>query len=289
LGGLLGLVLGAVVNHFWGWRVAFAAAGAPGLLFAVLVATTLREPRRRLAQRAAQIKADRAGLVETFACLAGKPTFWLMAFAASIFAFVGYGQAQFTSSFFVRTHGPELNQLAGPWFGGDGLLFYAVVGGIIGGLAGAFGSVFGGKVADWATAKDVRAYTVLPAISGALWAPLYVLSILVPTAKLALLTSILPGIMGTFWYGPIYSVAQSVVPNRIRPMAAAVMLFIINIIGLGLGPPFTGAVSDYLSAPQRLGQHGGAQWALIVTAAFVIPGLLLCLAARRTIKTDLVS
>jgi MFS family permease len=288
LGGLLGLVVGAVVNHFWGWRMAFAAAGAPGLLFALLVATTLREPRKRLAARAAEVAANQPTLRETFATLRRKPTFWLMALAAAIFAFIGYGQAQFTSSFFMRTHTAELARLAQSGFGGDGLLFYAVVGGVLGGVAGALGSVFGGKVTDMMTARDIRAYATVPLVSSLLWAPTYIASTLAPTAVMSLLIGIVPGVLGTFWYGPIYSVAQSVVPPRLRPTAAALMLFIINFIGLIFGPLFAGFVSDVLKTFPSIGDNS-AQWSLVVMTAFVIPGILLCAAARRTLSRDIES
>lgn len=288
LGGLLGLIIGAVVADQMGWRWAFVVAGAPGMLFAVLVMTTLKEPRRRLAAHAASIAEDKATLKQTLIYLRGKPTFWLVAFAAAISAFIGYGQAQFTSSFFLRTHGPEVARLAAS-VGWKSLTFYGVVGGLIGGLSGAFGSVFGGKITDWMTAKDLRAYATVPAIAAAFWAPSYVISTLAPTAVSAMLISIIPGVLGTLWYGPVYSVAQSVVPPNMRATTAALLLFIINIVGLGLGPVFTGAVSDFLSAPSRLGATGGVQWALIITAGFAMPSMLLSLLARRTIRADLVS
>jgi MFS family permease len=288
LGGLLGLVIGAVVADAWGWRAAFFVAGAPGLAFALIVALTLKEPRRRILARAAETRAAQATLKETMAYLLRKPTFWLVAFSAAISAFIGYGQAQFTASFFLRTHTVEVAQL-GAVFGWKSLTFVGIATGVIGGLAGALGSVLGGKITDWLTAKDLRYYVTVPVISGLLWGPLYTLSVLAPTAKMSLLLGILPSILGTLWYGPVYGVAQGLVPPNMRATTAALLLFIISIIGLGLGPVFTGAVSDYLSAPERLGPAQGVQWALIATAAFFVPSILLSLMARKTVRADLVS
>ena len=288
LGSLIGLAMGGIVADAYGWRVAFFVAGAPGLLVAAIVALTLREPRRRLAARATQARAAQATFRETLRYLAAKPTFWLVAFSASISAFIGYGQAPFTASFFLRVHGPEVAALAAG-LGWKSLTFVGVSIGLIGGTAGALGSVLGGKISDWATARDLRAYVTVPAIGGLIWAPLYCLAILAPTAKVSLLMLIAPSLLGTLWYGPVYAVAQSVVPPNMRATTAALMLFIINIVGLGLGPLFTGAMSDFLSAPQRLGSAGGVQWALIATTAFVAPSIALSLMARRTIRADLVS
>lgn len=288
LGGLLGLVIGAVVADAWGWRAAFFVAGAPGLLFALVVALTLREPRRRLLARAAEARAGQATFAETMAYLARKPTFWLVAFSAAISAFIGYGQAQFTASFFLRTHGPEIAEL-GAAFGWKSLTFVGISTGVLGGLAGAAGSVLGGKITDRLKVKDLRNYVMVPVWSALAWGPLYALSVLAPTAKLSLLIGIAPAVLGTLWYGPVYAVAQSVVPPNMRATTAALMLFIINIVGLGLGPLFTGAVSDVLSAPDVLGEALGVQWSLIATAAFVIPSIGLALMARRTIRADLES
>ncbi len=288
LGSLIGLAMGGIVADAYGWRVAFMVAGAPGLLVALIVALTLREPRRRLVEHAARAKAAQASLAETVRYLAAKPTFWLVAFSAAISAFIGYGQAPFTASFFLRDHGPEVAALAAG-FGWKSLTFIGIATGTVGGLAGAVGSVLGGKISDWATARDLRAFVTVPAIGGLIWAPLYCLAILAPSAKLSLLMLIAPSLLGTLWYGPVYAVAQGLVPPNMRATTAALLLFIINIVGLGLGPLFTGAVSDFLSAPERLGPAAGVQWALVITAAWAAPSIALSLLARRTIRADLVS
>lgn len=288
LGSLLGLMMGAVVADAWGWRAAFFVAGAPGVLAAVVVALTLKEPRKRLVRQAAAAKAAQATFAETFRYLARKPTFWLVAFSASISAFIGYGQAPFTASFYLRNHGPEIAGLAAG-FGVKSLTFLGVSIGMIGGIVGALGSLLGGRISDWATARDLRAYVTVPAIGGLIWAPLYCLAILAPTAKMTLILSVAPALLGTLWYGPVYAVAQSVAPPHMRATTAALVLFIINIVGLGLGPLFTGALSDYLSAPARLGPANGVQWALVITSFWVIPSVVLSLMARKTIRQDLVS
>ena len=105
LGGLMGLVLGGLIADAYGWRVAFLVAGAPGILFAFLCWFTLREPRKILAEHSARITATQATFRETLSYLMRKKTFWLIALGAAIKAFIGYGHAPFTASFFLRVHG----------------------------------------------------------------------------------------------------------------------------------------------------------------------------------------
>ena len=112
LGGLLGLVMGGLIADAYGWRVAFLVAGVPGLFFAALCFLTLREPRKILAEHSAKITSSQATFRETLAYLMKKKTFWLIALGAAIKAFIGYGHAPFTASFFLRVHGDEVARLA---------------------------------------------------------------------------------------------------------------------------------------------------------------------------------
>ena len=153
LGGLVGMIMGGLVADAYGWRAAFLVAGAPGILFALLVLTTLEEPRRLMGRHAAQVKAATTSFGETLKGLTHKPTFWFIAFAAAIKAFIGYGHAPFTASFFMRNHFDEIAGLArqaGSVFGFDmgpvGFLGLAL--GLIVGVGGATGSWLGGWLAD---------------------------------------------------------------------------------------------------------------------------------------------
>jgi len=288
LGTLLGLAMGGVVADAWGWRAAFFVAGAPGIIVALIAALTLKEPRKRLAARNAETKAASAGFGETTRYLAAKPTFWLFSFAAAVFAFVGYGDNAFISSFFLRNHASEIAHLAAG-FGLQSRGFTGIAIGLIGGLTGAVGSLLGGGVTDRAGAKNPKAFATLPAVIGLIWAPLFAIAILAPTAVTSLGLFIVPSVMATFWYGPIYGTVQSVAPPHMRSTAAALLLFIINIIGLGLGPLAFGAFSDFLAGPLGLGSAASIKWTLVASAAASLPAIALLLLARRTIERDLVS
>jgi hypothetical protein len=79
---------------------------------------------------------------------------------------------------------------------------------------------------------------------------------------------------------------QGMVGLRMRALASSVLLFVLNIIGLGLGPQFTGIVSDVLHAATDLG-NDALRWALVVSLIFNVCSALLYLAAGRTLGADL--
>ncbi len=295
LGALIGMSLGGIVADAWGWRTAFMIAGAPGLLLALVVLFTLVEPRKKLAADLAA-KAAVAGptFVATLAVLKGKATFWLLAFAVAIKAFIGYGQQPFIASFFFRVHEVQLAQLAAQasdllGFKVGVMSFVAVMLSGLAGLGGVFGVWLGGYLADKMGAKDVRAYAVVPALAAILPIPFYVLGILHGDALFALLFLFVPAVLTSLWYGPVYATAQSIVPPSMRATTAAILLLIVNLIGLGLGPLIVGGLSDFFAIGMGLGKAEGVRWALVSSAVLGLIAFVLFWAARKTIKNDIVS
>jgi predicted MFS family arabinose efflux permease len=286
IGTLLGLGVGGLVADAYGWRAAFLLAGAPGLALSVLIFLTVREPRGRAgAGRTAQSLATYLTAMRE---LAGKRTFWLVAVAAGLMAFAGYAQQAFFSSFFLRNHGPALDALAAgvglKSKGFLGLCIGSAVGG--GGLAG---TLLGGMLADRAAARDRRGYMTVPAIAAALAVPFTYLIFLVGDPLVALALIAVPSLLGTLWYGPVYATAQSVVRPQNRAMAAAILLFVLNLIGLGLGPLCVGALSTYLSKTLHYGDADGVRWALIISANITLASAWLFWLGRKTVREDVVS
>jgi MFS family permease len=316
IGGLLGLIMGGLVADAYGWRAAFLVAGAPGLIFALLAVFTLKEPRARLARHAAQVQAASATFGETVRYLAAKPTFWFIAVAAAVKAFIGYGHAPFTASFFFRNHTEEVGRLAAFWgdllgFDLQSRGFVGLALGIMSGIAGTVGAMAGGVIADRFGRNDLRAYMVTPAIASLLTIPIFIIAVTVDSAVLAFCLLAVNAFLGTLWYGPVYGTGQSVAPPHMRATAAALLLFIINLIGLGLGPLAVGAVSD-LAANMMLADQGlsvqacrgavgeakaacaaasgdGVRWALILSTLFGLVAFAGFWIARRTIREDTVS
>lgn len=288
LGGLLGLALGGLIADAWGWRTAFLVAGAPGVLMAIVAWTTLREPRRQMHHDLAALKAARPDFKTAMAEIRGKRTFWRIAFAAAIKAFIGYGAAAFLAPFFFRNHGEELTVIAGGF--GLGLTgFLGVALGIVLGLTGALGTWMGGQLADKYGAKDLRAYVAIPAVSTFLGIPFYIAGLLTDSAVFALIMFAFPPVLNTLWYGPGFAAVQGLVRPQTRATASAVLLFIINLLGLGLGPLGVGAVSDLLSGPMGLGSAEGVRWSLMIFILFGALASALFWMARKTIREEMVS
>lgn len=289
LGSLVGMALGGIVADAYGWRAAFFVCAAPGLILAAIAAMTLIEPRIRAVAKDIKDRAAekaRKPFRETLAVLMIKRTFWLVAFAAAVKAFIGYGHAPFTASFFFRNHTEEIAALAA-MFNLQSVGFIGTALGVVGGLGGALGAWVGGVIADKYGVKDYRAYMSVPAVAAIVTIPVYIYAMSTPFAVAGILTLTVNAILGALWYGPVYATAQTIVPPHMRATASAVMLFVINLVGLGLGPLAVGLLSDMLAIHGGLGKAEGIRWALIITVCTNIAAAAFFWMARRTIREEM--
>lgn len=286
LGTLCGLAMGGVVADLYGWRVAFLVAGLPGILVAILIATTLREPRKALAAEIGRRQSNSPGLFEAARYLLTKRSFLLISLASALRSFLSFGQQAFLAAYFLRTYKGELAQLgAGFHLQPAGVLGISL--GLIQGLAGIAGVFLGGWLADRATARDVRGYGSIPAIATLVSMPLMIVALFAPNAIAALGLLVIPTLLNSIWYGPVHATVQSVAPPRMRAMATAILLLTINLIGLGLGPLAVGGLSDLFSKSLQLSASEGLRWALVASTLISLPTFALYWACRRTIRTDI--
>ncbi|OWQ91081.1 spinster family MFS transporter [Sphingopyxis witflariensis] len=261
IGSLLGLIIGGVINDLYGWRVALMLVGVPGLMLALVVLFLMREPRHsRSAEAAATAAAivplsTREALREIFASRA----YIYILIASSVVAFLGYGKGLWTISFFIRSHGLSTTEA--------GLSMAVVLG-----LAAALGTWLGGKLADKFGARDKRHILTFPAFGMAIVAPILFLGYHMEHWLVAMALLVVPSIVNNAYYGPAYGCVQGLVRPQARAVAASVMLFGQNLIGLGLGPFLFGVLSDAL-APVA-GQESvrwvlyGAAWLGLIPAFF---------------------
>jgi predicted MFS family arabinose efflux permease len=267
IGVMLGLFLGGWVNEWFGWRVAFMIVGLPGVLLAVVVWFTVREPRSAPgAARAPQIP-----LGAVFAHLWSQRSFRFLALASAVHAFVGYGVAQWYPVFFIRSHGLSTGEVG---------TYLSLVIGIFGGA----GTFLGGYLADRLAPRDQRWYMWLPMWATGVATPFYLGIYLADSYATAFLFMIVPTLLTSFYLGPVFSMTQGLVPPMMRATAAAVLLFVINIIGLGLGPQAAGILSDALRP--RFGVES-LRYALLIVSLFTLLGAALYYFASRTLREDL--
>ena len=233
VGILFGFLAGGWLNEFFGWRVAFFVVGVPGILLAILVRYTLREPARGMAEgRVDQV--EQPGIKETFQFMWRKRSFRHLAFGGALTAFVGYGVVTWVPSFLIRSHGMETGEV-GTWLG------------LILGIPGGIGIALGGYMADKLGARDTRWYLWIVSVALLAGVPFAFGVYLSDSALAALLFLIMPIALGNFYQATTFSQTQGLATLRMRSVAAAVLLFILNIIGLGAGPQAVGIVSDLLN------------------------------------------
>lgn len=251
IGSLLGMGLGGIIAANWGWRVAFFVAGAPGLILAVVSALTLMEPRRAsklaAAQAAAKASASHISTGAALKVLANKPTFWFFGLGAAFAAMVSYSHSFFIAGYFAYTQPQGLAEAAAFYgIGGSnpGTAYLGLGLGFSAGIGGVIGSWIGGWWCDRFGAKDLRQFVTLPLVFPFIGLPVFWYLCGIDDMVLAMILLIIPNIGVAIWYGPVYGGVPGLVPPAMRATASAILLFVVNIIGLGAGPTLFGMASD---------------------------------------------
>lgn len=260
---------GFLVKHF-DWRTAFFAVGLPGIPLALLVRFTVREPPRG-PHEAAGGGTESLGAVLRF--LRRRRSFVMIALGASLQSLAGYAVLTWGPTFLMRVHHLSSTEI-GTWLG-------LSVG--IGGTAGAF---LGGALADRLGARDARWYMYLSAFVTAAGVPFAAGFLLLGSAVPALLCFIPFYVLAAMYVGPMLSMTQGLVPARMRATASALLLFVLNMIGLGLGPLVVGFLNDRL-APS-LGDQA-IRYSLLLVCLVAGLGSLCFAQASRTLRAELAS
>lgn len=236
LGAALGVVLGATIAAAYGWRAAFIAFGAVGIVTALVLPFLMREPARGAADGGpvpgAEAKAPFWGTTRQFFA---HPVLLRTALGSGATQFITYGLGNFAVLFLMREKGMALEDVA---------LWYA--------LAMAVGVVSGmivsGRVIDRLLRRSRVAYALVPAVSLALALPLYLAFVWSPGWSLAvvLLTAVM--FLNYFYLSSSIALVQEQVRPHERVLTGALLLLVVNLLGLGLGPTYVGAASDYFAA-----------------------------------------
>ena len=153
------------------------------------------------------------------------------------------------------------------------------------GLGGAIGVLAGGVIAERLARKDVRWYMWLPTLTGLICIPFMAASYLVAGAYTALIVSIIPGILFNVYLGNTLAMTHGLVGLRMRALASAILFFVLNLIGLGLGPWAVGVLSDVL-AP-TLGQESLRYAMLYLLPIAMTWSVLHFYMASRSLREDL--
>lgn len=234
LGTIVATFLGGWIAQEHGWRAAFLALGLPGLAIALLLKLTVREPPR----------PGRPQDIPTFGValktLWRKPSYRHLVLAAM--GCIGLNQAQlgYIVSFMLRTHDISLTQAT-------------QVMGAATGICGAVAVFMLGVVADRLQKRHPTAIAWLPAISLALAAPVWALTISTQSVGLMIVGLMAAASLSVSFPTAIFTIAQNIAPVRMRATSSAVMMLLATMVGQSLGPPLVGALSDFFAELARGG------------------------------------
>lgn len=272
-GSMLGLVIGGVLVDAIGWRWTFVVVGAPGLLIALIVRFTVREPPRGRFDppRKPSDAAPTATVAETAAFLLRMPTFWLVGLGAGIASFSGTGFGMWLPTFFERVHDMPQSEI-GPRLGP---IQY---------VPALFGSILTGVVADRLGRRSLKWYAWIGAITVFLMIPWQGAMLLWPDGRNAMWWAVPAALSSAGWAPVAYGIAQNLAPPHMRAIASSFVIIFITFLGTGLGPWAVGILNDQLEPT-----YGplAVRWSLLYMLLTCSIGALLFAVASRTIERDM--
>ena len=269
-GVLFGFLVGGYLNEIFGWRLSFVMLGVPGVIFAGVLYTTVKEPVRG-ATDTRSLGETTTSFLAVAKVLASKRSFILLSFAAGCHAFATYGMGNWMPSLLMRLHDMSSSDV------GTSL-------GLIMGLGGASGTFLSGVLADRLANADKRWYLRIPALGAAIGMPCSLIAILSDQTGLALAALVVMYLTYAFFLAPCLAVTHNMVPAHMRAFSSAILFFVLNLIGLGFGPMTIGVLSDNLQA--TYGDYS-LRMAMLATAVMASLGIVLFLLASRRVRKDI--
>lgn len=273
IGSALGVAFGASLAAAFDWRLPFYVIGAVGVVTALAVYLIVREPNRGqtdITVTKTGADAEAIGFVATITQFFGNPLLLMASLASGAGNFITYGLLNFTTLFLMREKGMAL---------GDVAIWYALVVGI-GMSAGIYAS---GRIVDRFSSRSKAAYATIPAISLLLALPFFLGFAWAPGWQLALAFLSVPMFLNSFFLSATVTFVQGEVPPERRVISGALLLLVMNFIGLGLGPTYVGMASDFFRPSH--GAHA-LQAAYYALAPMYLIGATLFLVLARMIRRN---
>jgi MFS family permease len=259
LGSMFGAVIGGQMLDHFTWRVAFMLVGIPGIIIAILLRMLVKEPPRGHSEPDGHVAPEKAAysLAKEFSeigavirtLFASWPVL-NMVLGMTLVSFAGYGGGQFAPPYFIRAFGLT--------YGEVGLIV-----GLVAGISQGVGTLAGGPITDRLGRLGPKWYSLVPAIGVTLAFPFIYLIYTAASWQAAALLLLLPGLFSYVYLGPTFGVVQNMVPAHRRATATAVLLFFVNLIALGGGPPFAGWLIDQFAAFHLANPGDSGLWAAV--------------------------
>jgi MFS family permease len=207
-----------IVGTLAPWQSTFVAIGLPGVVLALIIALTVREPDR---------KGDvtRPSIKEVLMYVRQEIGTYGAIFAAfALLGIVAYAYVSWAPTYLVRRFGIEPSQ-AGMWFGGVML------------TAGVIGPLAGGAACDALLKRGKQSAPLL--VMGVLFTliiPVAALGFSLPSREATIVAMALLSFAFTAMLGLPHVAIQLLSPNRMRGQVAGLNLMISNIVGIGVAP-----------------------------------------------------
>ncbi len=247
-GQALGAGFGAALHETVGWRNAFIGIGAAGVVAAVIMLVVVREPKRGAMDHNSTVSkaqaeanaAQKVGFTKTFWDFMSRPALLWTALGCGLCSFVGYAALGWNVSFLIRVKGINYTEVA---------LFYALMLAVAMGL----GTWVSGAVVDWLAKRSKVWYALLPATAMGLAIPFWLAYVWAPSWQLSIAILAVPTFLTIMYLPPALALVQNSVNPSQRTMSGALLLMVLNIIGLGGGPTMVGMLSDLFSQQATAG------------------------------------
>ena len=263
-----GLSVGGWLNEYYGWRIAFFAAGIPGVFFALLFSLTVREPLRGHADHG-NIDANHYSVKEVTRFMLKKRSFVAYVLGSGIFVFGGNSIDSWAAVFLMRVHGMGSAEVGAKI-------------GAIGGIAGIVGTMVFAVIADRLSTRDLRWYLWVSAIGGTLCVPASLLFLFTDGDMMFVYYFI--GIMfGASYMAPTFAITQRIMPLRMRAVSSAVILLSYNLVGMAAGNFTTGLLSDLLAPVYH---EESIRYALALATMVALIGFGLTIYGANHLKRD---
>jgi MFS family permease len=267
-GYLIAFLGGAHLAASYGWRTAFIALGAPGLLLCLLTLFGLKEPRLLPGRAANPAASERLG--EALSVLRRKRSFVLICVVQVLYFLVAYGAVTWFPAYLVRVLKMPLVEVGAAF-------------GMIGAVGSLVGTVAGGMLTDRLAKRDIRWLVWLPGgLLIACW-PFYTLAISSDSFTMFLAASFVAGLGIAAAVPAMFTVLHRVCGSKRRAMAVAIVFFFANLLGLGFGPLITGMLSDMFTASMG---PVGLRYALMIAISILVPTGLTLIAIGKSLERD---
>ena len=273
VGSMLGAFAGGRIAEAYGWRTAFYAVGIPGVLLALVLLLMVREPKRGGLDAVVDGGAEHPPAPPIGAAIRNfvtNRTLVLTAVSSALSAFVGYAGLLWNPQFLENVKGMTGTEVAN---------YYSIALGVTG-IIGTFGA---GWFVDRLGRRDRRWFAWVPAIAFALSIPFWFGILWAPTWQLTMLFLCGPMLLNNMYLAPALTVVQNAVPPALRTVSGALLLFVLNLVGLGVGPVYVGRIADGLDAKYG---HNSLAYGFAALIPIVVLTILAHLAASYSIARD---